>query len=481
MRSNRKNFRWSHIPGIIESAFTVKNLNQDEAYVFRVVAINRAGRSTPSEESDYLHLRKEVLQEAPAIQEPLSDTITKRHTTLSLSCIISGYPEPTVEWFKDGGQIIDITQTYSNRCAKLVIEKTSEHTSGTYKCIAKNVSGIAESECHVQVGEEPVVHVNEIYLSQKLRIDAEYNVSAMVTGYPRPKLVWYKSKTKLEAKANTKMVYEDTTASLQISKLKRSHAGKYVIEATNEHGTSRKELSLTVIDRPSAPEGPLQIRATKKDTVQLEWKVPMDCGGLDISQYTIEKCSVDQNTWIKVEDVSSDSLTCTVSKLKINGQYQFRVTASNAIGDSEPLESEVYTMRLAAEKPSAPRGPIQVSGMTQDSCVISWNKSESDGGSAIIQYMVDVKMSTEKTWTSCGVTSAQVTHLLITDMPPGTGFDVRIFARNAIGDSSYLESTESIITGRLPSKLNLIYTLIFTASLTLHLTICNRYLSRAGC
>lgn len=440
------------MPGVTETTYKFKDLVPTAEYTFRISAVNKAGESKPSDESDYLHLRKEVLvQEAPTIQEELTDVVITRKVTLSLSCIVSGFPEPEVEWFKDNVRLENLS-TYSNRVAKLVIENTTEHHSGSYKCVAKNVCGSAVTSCTVRVQESPSITVEEKYISQKLRIDGEYEVVAAVSGFPAPKVVWFKSMTKLEAKSNTKMTYEETCATLRISKLKRSHTGKYVIEATNEHGVAKRELVLTIIDKPTHPEGPLKITTLKKDTVSIEWKAPRDCGGLELSQYIIEKSDLNQKTWIKVMTVNKDTLKETITKLTPNAQYQFRVTACNAIGDSEPLQSDTVTMRLEAERPSPPRGPIEVSGMTSDSFVLSWDKSATDGGSAITNYFVEIKKSTDRNWLPYGSTNSLTTHLLISDLSMRTGYDVRIYARNLVGDSSYLESEEPIVTGRQPSK-----------------------------
>lgn len=424
--------------------------------MFRVVAINKCGPSPPSDESDSLTLRKEVIQEAPVIQKQLTNTTIARKTTMTLSCIVGGVPEPDIKWFHNETVVSSSNTTYSNRVAKLVTECTTEETAGAYKCIATNVCGFAESTCTVTIAEEPTIVVDDIQLSQKLRIDEQYEVMATVNGYPRPKVVWYKSKTKLEAKANTKMSYEESHAQLIISKLKRVHTGKYVIEATNDHGTARRDLILTIIDKPSAPEGPLVVSTLKKDTARLEWKPPRDCGGLDLTHYIVEKCSPGDNSWIKVAEVDSHLLTYDVHKLKPNSQYRFRVIACNTIGESDPLESDVAIMRMNAETPSPPRGPIEVSGMTQDSFVISWKESESDGGSPIIEYLVEIKQSTEKEWKSYGSTTPDVMYLIINQLKHSTGYDIRIRARNMVGDSAYLESVESIVSGRQPSKYNII-------------------------
>ena len=54
-----------------------------------------------------------------------------------------------------------------------------------------------------------------------------------------------------------------------------------------------------------------------------------------------------------------------------------------------PIDVEVY------DKPSAPQGPLKVSGVTVQSCVLSWLPPIDDGGSPIEKYIVE-KMDTEK-------------------------------------------------------------------------------------
>lgn len=395
------------------------------------------------------------MQEAPIVQESLKDATTARFASLTLLCIIRGTPEPTIQWYH-GSKIISHDSstniTFENGVAKLIINETTINSEGEYTCNARNAYGEANTSCNVCIRETPDITIEDHFISQKLRIEDQYEVIARVTGYPAPKVVWYKSKTKIEATSYNKMSYADEVATLQLVKLKRSHTGKYVIEASNEHGSSRKELVLTIIDRPGPPTGPIAIEPVKKDTLQLIWKAPMDTGGLELTNYTIEKFSVEQKTWTKVAAVEKDILTYSVNKLKANASYRFRVIASNSVGDSEPLESTDVTMRLNPEKPSPPRGPVEVSGMTESSFVISWTQSESDGGSPITSYIVECKKSTEKEWFTYGSTSAEKTYLQLGNLSANTAYDVRIYAQNQVGDSTTLPSSEPILTGKLPSK-----------------------------
>lgn len=71
----------------------------------------------------------------------------------------------------------------------------------------------------------------------------------------------------------------------------------------------------------------------------------MDDGGLDISRYSIEKCDSKKKIWMKVAEVESDVMTYCVQKLQENAEYMFRVFAENPVGMSEPLESEMVSLK----------------------------------------------------------------------------------------------------------------------------------------
>lgn len=86
------------------------------------------------------------------------------------------------------------------------------------------------------------------------------------------------------------------------------------------------------------------------DKVTIEWKEPLSDGGSPLQQYTIEKCVVSEVgtlTWMKVTDVGTDVRSYCVQKLQPDAEYMFRVTANNAVGSSEPLESDVVKVRVS--------------------------------------------------------------------------------------------------------------------------------------
>lgn len=95
--------------------------------------------------------------------------------------------------------------------------------------------------------------------------------------------------------------------------------------------------------------------------------------------------------------------THTVTKLTTNTEYTFRTKAVNSVGPSEPSpESQTIltskSPKVSETEPGAPRGPLEVSGMTKTSFTIQWQPPESDGGSPITEYIVEMKETSKKAW-----------------------------------------------------------------------------------
>lgn len=104
------------------------------------------------------------------------------------------------------------------------------------------------------------------------------------------------------------------------------------------------------------------------------------------------------------------------------------------------------------DPPSPPRKPTEVSGMSESSLTLAWQASEKDGGSKIIEYIVEIKETNKETWTRCGTTIGDRTNIHIENLVMDMSYEFRICARNEAGTSAYLETEDKIIVGRKISK-----------------------------
>lgn len=77
-------------------------------------------------------------------------------------------------------------------------------------------------------------------------------------------------------------------------------------------------------------------------SVVLKWKLPIYDGGAPISSYIVQKQDVHRGVWITVSE-SVTRTTITVTQLKENTDYVFKICAMNRFGFSRPLLSESIT------------------------------------------------------------------------------------------------------------------------------------------
>lgn len=92
------------------------------------------------------------------------------------------------------------------------------------------------------------------------------------------------------------------------------------------------------------------MKEISRESVTIEWKPPLDDGGLELTKYAIEKHEPETDQWVKVADVDKSVETYCIQRLNENCEYMFRIMAQNPIGFSEALESEPIVIKTALGK-----------------------------------------------------------------------------------------------------------------------------------
>uniref|UniRef100_A0A668API9 Titin n=1 Tax=Myripristis murdjan TaxID=586833 RepID=A0A668API9_9TELE len=384
--------QWAHVTTVKTMDFTVKNLNENEEYIFRVMAVNHSGRSAPRESKPIVVKDSTSLPEFDLRGVCQKTVIAKAGDDIKVEIPIMGRPRPTVSWQKDGGALKLTQRTNVESTAATVILTINEcirADSGVYTMTGKNIIGSVSDNIIVKVHDVPGPPKGPVKI---VEISRTYCIFA-----------WDPPENDGGVPINN-----------------------YVIEI--------RDTTTQTWTEPGPPSGPLKVSEVTADNCVLTWAPPADDGGAKIEGYVIEKRESSRLAWT---NVASDlqGMQYKVTKLLKGNEYIFRVMAVNKYGLGEPLDSEPTIADNPYVVPDPPQNP-EVTAITKDSMFIMWQAPKSDGGSPITSYNIERKDRIGLRWVKCNKRKVKDLQFKATGLVVGHEYEFRVIAENAAGLSA---------------------------------------------
>ncbi|KYM82576.1 hypothetical protein ALC53_07067, partial [Atta colombica] len=216
--------------------------------------------------------------------------------------------------------------------------------------------------------------------------------------------------------------------SLQITELHREDSGNYTCFVENRHGSDQITHRLTVQVPPAAPL--LHATSTSSNSINVQWKNGDD-GGSPIRGYILHY-KRESGEWEEFK-VSHKVSSFVLSRLWCGNDYQMYLTAYNRIGMGRP--SEIVKATTKGSKPDDSPGTgdkfvtVNVSWITLH--LSTWN----DGGCPITFFELEYRKSGEGIWTLVSNNIEVQKTYTLSELQPGTTYDIRIRAHNNAGSS----------------------------------------------
>ena len=168
---------------------------------------------------------------------------------------------------------------------------------------------------------------------------------------------------------------------------------------------------------------------------------------LDVN-VTGEPCP--ETTWSLMgkEITTADNITVVHTEYNtkftiVNGtrknSQRYKIMATNVHGKDEEFVEIVFLGR-----PSKPMGPLEVYGVTADSCKLNWRAPEDDGGCPIKEYLVEKMDKETGKWVPVCRTQPDVTNCPVKGLQEGHEYLFRVKAINDEGESEPLEADKAI-------------------------------------
>ena len=121
----------------------------------------------------------------------------------------------------------------------------------------------------------------------KVEVKDRLKFDVPIYGEPAPEVSWYKGEDLLEDSKAISIVNLEGHTKIVFNSITKEHQGHYSLVIRNKSGEDSAKFSLTVIDKPEAPEGPLQ-SSMEGAMVTLLWKRIKDDGGAPLEHYQVQ-------------------------------------------------------------------------------------------------------------------------------------------------------------------------------------------------
>ncbi|XP_061739556.1 hemicentin-1 [Nerophis ophidion] len=210
---------------------------------FQCVATNEAGEH----EKDF----NVIIHVPPSIRTTgTADRAVVLHKPISLECISSGVPPPTITWLKDGRPVDTSQEHFKLVSADRVLKVTGarQEDSGKYTCLATNAAGEAQKNIRLSVHVPPTISPSGESINQTILSGFSTQLECKATGSPLPAITWYKDGRPLTSAAGMTMLKRGQV--LEIERAQLSDTGMYRCVAVNLAGAAEISHSLQVFVPP---------------------------------------------------------------------------------------------------------------------------------------------------------------------------------------------------------------------------------------
>jgi len=187
---------------------TVKNARVDQTGTLTCKLENPSG----STEASF----KLNVTAAPIISKGLTDQECQLDKELRLTIVSSASPQPTVKWFKDNIELINLGTKVNDDTYELVIPNVKSEDEGVYKAVVSNGLGDKESQCKLTVIQSTDLKCN-FPEQQTIQIGQSIHLECHVTGRPQPDVTWTKDGKEIKPSDRVEITKKpDGTCSLTV-------------------------------------------------------------------------------------------------------------------------------------------------------------------------------------------------------------------------------------------------------------------------
>uniref|UniRef100_A0AAY4DZW0 Myomesin 2a n=1 Tax=Denticeps clupeoides TaxID=299321 RepID=A0AAY4DZW0_9TELE len=231
------------------------------------------------------------------------------------------------------------------------------------------------------------------------------------------------------------------------------------VQAINELGLSdesQESAPLSVraaLKKPSAPYDICLLNCDGNSMV-LNWKQPLRCGGAQVTEYYIDKCNLAKNEWreVNIPPIKERLYKVAVDNLTEGAAYKFRTYGLSlaGLGDVSDASAAFQCKAWTMAEPGPPFD-VTLCEVRDTSAVVQWKAPLYSGTSPVAGYTVEMsKKGSGQAW--AGVNEVPVNHLYhkVTGLEAGQTYLFRVRGVNASGAGAASAASDPVRAQALP-------------------------------
>uniref|UniRef100_A0A3B3D618 Neogenin 1b n=1 Tax=Oryzias melastigma TaxID=30732 RepID=A0A3B3D618_ORYME len=421
----------------------ITDLVEEDAGVYTCVAENSNSTATSQAEL--------TVQVPPKFIKRPANTYAHESMDIVFECDVSGSPAPTVKWVKNGDAVIPSDYFKIIKEHNLQVLGLVKSDEGFYQCLAENDAGNIQSSAQLIILDHGSGGVSGGAASPTPSAPRDVVASLVSTRFV--KLTW-RQPAEPHGELLTYSVFYSQDGASRERVVNTSRPGDMLVTIQNlmpdtryrfrvvAHNINGPGESSAVLKVPTQAEvqvpGPapnLQAVSNTPTSVSLSWDKPLTGNG-DILSY---KLYYTDRTVGSEQDVDVDGQAYTMSGLKKNTEYSFRVVANNKHGSG--VSTEDVIVRTLSDSPSAPPQNLTLEVQNSKSIMLRWQPPPLSGQNGeIISYKIRYRKGSRKS-ESAVITAGTELYKLIEGLDPGTEYSFRVSAITVNGTGPNTEWT----------------------------------------